>query len=209
MLDLMSRSIDEKKLDVLYDRPISSESLESDFEIKGGKWYIDGDGWLVGENRECSAAMIMSKGEYYGDILIELDAATVPPATRDINITFHGSWDDEKNVRDVAYVFGLEGWWRGYVGFERSPDYKFVANTKLFDFRPGQIYHLAVGNIGNDLFIFVDGVLALEIRDPDPIDINKYGRIGLEAFCTRVKYKNIKVKKIVSEYTKPGYLPEF
>ena len=136
MLDLMSRSIDEKKLDVLYDRPISSESLESDFEIKGGKWYIDGDGWLVGENRECSAAMIMSKGEYYGDILIELDAATVPPATRDINITFHGSWDDEKNVRDVAYVFGLEGWWRGYVGFERSPDYKFVANTKLFDFRP-------------------------------------------------------------------------
>ena len=63
----------------------------------------------MGENRENSAAMVMSKGEYFGNVLIEFDAETVLPATRDINLTFHGSWDEEKNIRDVAYVFGLEG----------------------------------------------------------------------------------------------------
>ena len=194
---------------VLYDRPFSVESIAEDFEIKDGKWYVDTDGWLVGENPDCSAAMVMSKGEYFGDVLVEFDAATVLPATRDINITFHGSWDEEKNCRDVAYVFGLEGWWRGYVGFEKSPDYKFVANTKLLNFVPGKTYHIAVGNIANDLFIFVDGVLAMELSDADPIDMNKYGRIGFEAFCTRVKYKNFVVKQIEKVYSKPGYDPEF
>ena len=205
----MSRTIYEDRLEVLYNRPLTNESLPNDFEIKGGIWHVDEDGWLIGENRECSAAMVLSKAEYFGDILVEFDAATVLPATRDINVTFHGSWNEEKNSRDIAYVFGIEGWWKGYVGFERSPDYRFVANTKLFDFTPGKQYHVAVGNISNDLFIFVNGVLALEIRDPAPIDINKYGRIGFEAFCTRVKYRNIKVKRIESEYSKPGYIPEF
>ena len=32
-----------------------------------------------------------------GDVLVEFDAATILPATRDINVTWHGSWDDEKN----------------------------------------------------------------------------------------------------------------
>ena len=210
MIETRNYSIYEDKLDILYGgEEMTAEIFERDFEIKGGKWYVDGDGWIVGENRECSAAMVMSRGEYFGDVLVEFDAATVLPATRDINVTFHGSWNEEKNARDVAYVFGLEGWWRGYVGFEKSPDYKFVANTKLLNFCPGKTYHVAVGNIANDLFIFVDGVLAMELSDTDPIDINKYGRVGLEAFCTRVKYKNLTVKRIEALYSKPGYEPEF
>ena len=209
MLELMCRTIYEDKIEVLYDRAITADSLKEDFDIKGGQWYVDNEGWLIGENRECSAAMVMTKGEYFGDVLIEFDAATVLPATRDINVTFHGSWDEEKNKRHVAYVFGLEGWWRGYIGFERSPDYKFGVNTALFKFEPGRVYHIAVGNIKNNLFIFVDGVLAIEIMDPSPIDINKYGRVGFEAFCTRVKYKNLQIKRIESVYSKPDYEPEF
>ena len=209
MIQLMRYKMYPETMEVLYDRPFSEEMLKEDFELKDGRWYVDEEGWLVGENRRSSAAMLMSKGEYFGDVLIEFDAATVLPATRDINLTFHGSWDEEKNCRDVAYVFGLEGWYNGYVGFEKSPEYKFVVNTKLLDFVPGKVYHVAVGNIGNDLFVVVDGVLALEIRDPDPIDVNKYGCIGFEAYCTRVKYKNLQVKRLAYEDGFTPYEPEF
>ena len=208
MIQLRRKAIYPEKLEILYDTPLSEESLKRDFEIKGGKWYV-ADGWLIGENRESSAAMIMSKNEYFGDVLVEFDAATVLPATRDINVTFHGSWNEEKNTREMGYVFGIEGWWQGLVGFEKSPDYKFVVNTKLFDFVPGKTYHVEVGNLGNDLFMAIDGVLAFEISDPDPIDIEKYGRVGLEAFCTKVKYKNLKVKRAESVYNFTPYTPEF
>ena len=205
---LMKHIVDTEQGEILYQKPITEKSVTEDFEIKGGKWYVE-DGWLIGENRENFAAMIMSKGEYLGDILIEFDSATVFPATRDINITFHGGWDEEKNIRDIAYVFGIEGWYQGYVGFEKSPDLKFEVNTKLFDYIPGKTYRITVGNIGNIVFMAIDGVLALEIRDPNPIDINKYGKIGFEAFCTRVKYKNLTIRKLQAIEDFSLYEPEF
>ena len=209
MIQLIRRRIFPETMEILYDRAFTPDVLAEDYEIKGGKWYVDEEGWLVGENRENSAAMVMSKGEYFGDVLIEFDAATILPATRDINVTWHASWNEETNKRDIAYVAGLEGWWQGMVGFEKSPTYDFLVQTKLFKFNPGQVYHIAVGNNGNDLFIAIDDVLALEIHDPDPIDIEKFGRIGFEAYCTRVKYKNLKVKKVTYEDTAKPYDPEF
>ena len=205
---LMKHIVNTEEGEILFDKPFTEKTIEEYFEVKGGKWYLQ-DGWLLGENRENFAAMIMSKKEYLGDILIEFDSATVFPATRDINVTFHGSWDEEKNVRDIAYVFGIEGWYQGYVGFEKSPDLKFEVNTKLFEYIPGKCYHITVGNIGNVVFMAIDGVLAFEIRDPDPIDVNKHGRIGFEAFCTRVKYKNLKIRKLQAKEDFSLYTPEF
>ena len=209
MIQLMRKQIEPETMEILYDRPFTPESLAEDFEVKGGKWYVDEDGWLIGENRESSAAMVMSKGEYFGDVLVEFDASTVLPATRDINVTWHGSWDEEKNRRGTAYVAGVQGWWEGLVGFEKSPTYDLYVVTKLFQFVPGQTYHITVGNIGANLFIAIDGVLALEIHDPDPIDLMKHGRIGFEAYCTRVKYKNVKVRKLTWLDTGKPYVPEF
>ena len=209
MIQLMKKRMFPEKMEVLYDRPFTPESLAEDFEVKGGEWYVDEEGWLIGANRENSAAMVMSKGEYFGDVLVEFDAATVLPATRDINVTWHGSWDEELNRRDVAYVAGIQGWWQGMVGFEKSPKYDLLCQTKLFDFEPGKVYHMTVGNLGSDLFVVIDGVVALEINDPDPIDFEKYGRIGLEAYCTKVKYSNLKVKRVTWENTAKPYDPEF
>ena len=210
MIQLIQSRLYPEQMEILYEvKNFTDEILQKDFEIKGGKWFADGEGWLIGENRENSAAMVMSKGEYFGDVLLEFDAATVLPATRDINVTWHGCWDEEKNRRGTAYVAGLEGWWQGMVGFEKSPDYNFFVNTKLLDFQPGKVYHMTVGNIGNDIFIAVDGVLALEIRDPQPIDTMKYGRIGFEAYCTRVRYKNLCVRRAVAENCFKPYEPEF
>ena len=55
----------------------------------------------------------------------------------------------------------------------------------------------------------IDEVLALEVRDPDPIDINKHGLIGFEAFCTRVKYKNLRIRKLEAEEDFSLYESEF
>lgn len=209
MIQLIRSQLFPENMEVLYERAFSPEMIAEDFEIKGGKWYVNDEGWLVGENRENTAAMIMSKGEYFGDVLVEFDAATVLPATRDINVTWHGEWDEENERRGVAYVAGIEGWWQGMVGFEKSPELTFFVNTKLFDFVPGRVYHMTAGNIGNDIFVAIDGVLALEIRDPQPIDYMKYGRIGFEAYCTRVKYKNLCVRKAVAVDCFKPYEPEF
>ena len=210
MIQLMKTQLFPEQMDVLYRAETFTQArVDADFEVKGGKWYVDEEGWLVGENRENSAAMIMSKGEYFGDVLVEFDAATVMPATRDINVTWHGEWDEENNRRGVAYVVGVEGWYQGMVGFEKSPTYDLVVNTKLFPFEPGRVYHITAGNLGNVIFLAVDGVVALEIRDPQPIDIMKYGRIGFEAFCTRVKYRNLTVRRAVGVDNFKPYDPEF
>ena len=209
MIQLMCLPLYPEQMEVLYDRPFSPEMLKEDFEIKDGKWYVDEDGWLIGENRRNSAAMCISKAEYFGDVLIEFDAATVLPATRDINVSWHMSWNEEKNSRGTAYVMGLQGWYDGYVGFEKSPEYKFVVNTKLLDFVPGKVYHVTVGNIKNRLFVAVDGVTALEIRAPDPIDLMAHGRMGFEAYCTRVRYKNLVIRRAAGETNYKPYEPEF
>jgi len=208
LIQLMRYRVEEDG-EILYNRPFTPQSLAEDFEIKDGKWYVDNDGWLVGENPNNTAAMVMSRGSYCGDVLVEFDASTVTPATRDINVTWHGSWDEEKNCRGTAYVAGIQGWWQGLVGFEKSPDYKLVAATKLFPFEAGRVYHVAVGNVGRMLFIAIDGVLALEIHDPDPIDTSVHGRVGFEAYCTRVRYSNLCIRRMHATDVAKPYEPEF
>ena len=209
MLQLMKKRIYPENMETLLSvEKFTEEIVNESFDVKGGEWYVE-DGWLVGENRNCTADMIVTKDKFFGDILVEFDAATVLPSTRDINVTIHGSWDEEKNCRGVGYVFGLEGFWEGYVGFERSPDYNFLVLTDLLNFTPGETYHITVGNMANTFFLFVDGRLAFQITDPTPYDVNEHGLVGFEAFCTRVKYKNLSIKRLVAEDDWKTYKVEF
>ena len=209
MLQLMKKRLYPENMETLFSaEEFTEEIVRESFDIKDGKWYVE-DGWLVGENRKCTADMIVTKDKFFGDILVEFDAATVLPSTRDINVTIHGSWDEEKNCRGVGYVFGLEGFWEGYVGFERSPDYNFLVLTDLLNFTPGETYHITVGNMANTFFLFVDGRLAFQITDPTPYDVNEHGLVGFEAFCTRVKYRNLSIKRLVAEDDWKTYQVEF
>ena len=209
MLQSMKKRLYPENMETLFSaEEFTEEIVRESFDIKDGKWYVE-DGWLVGENRNCTADMIVTKDKFFGDILVEFDAATVLPSTRDINVTIHGSWDEEKNCRGVGYVFGLEGFWEGYVGFERSPDYNFLVLTDLLNFTPGDTYHITVGNMANTFFLFVDGRLAFQITDPTPYDVNEHGLVGFEAFCTRVKYRNLSIKRLVAEDDWKTYQVEF
>ena len=213
-IQLMKKKVFPERVETLFEiNDFNSQSIRDLFDIKGGKWYRE-DGWLIGENRECTAAMCVTRSTFTGDLLIEFDAATVAPATRDINVTWHGSWNEETNTREMGYVMGINGFWEGRIGFEKSPKYDLLVLTELFKFEPGKIYHVTVGSFALPsgavrIFMAIDDVVALEITDPDPIDINAYGFVGLEVFCTKVKYKNLKVKRLEITDDYQTYTPEF
>lgn len=195
--------------EVLYEQSeFTQEILERDFDIKSGEWYVE-DGWVVGKNPRCNPGMLVSKNDYFGNNMLELTCKMVGPSTHDINIMLNGSWDLEKDCRDVAYVTGLEAFWHGNIGFEKSPDYKLVVSTSLYDFDPNAEHKLQFGNLGGQLFVLVDEKIALEIRDPNPIDSDKYGKIGFEAFSSWWKFKDLRVKKLNFRRIIDQYVSEF
>ena len=119
---------------------------------------------------------------------------------------WNGSWNEETNTRNVA---GIQGWWRGKVGFEKSPEYFLYAGTGLFDFVPGQEYHIQVGSIDGHMFVFADGRLLLELKDPQPIDNKVYGRIGFDAYCSQIRFRDFKVRQIAWKPVAEHYTAEF
>ena len=195
--------------EVLYERDtFTQEQMLDEFEIKCGEWYVE-DGWVVGKNPNCCPGMLVSKADFFGNNMLEVTVKMVAPSTHDINIMINGSWDLEKDQRDIAYVTGIEAFWHGNVGFEKSPEYKLTAATQLLEFDPEKEYKMQFGNIDGKIFVSVDGKLCLEITDPDPIDTSKYGKIGFEAYSSWWKFKDVKVKKLKYEKITEKYVPEF
>ena len=208
MIHLMHKSIDPDTMPVLYDAPFTPETFSRDFEIRDGKWQVQ-DGWLIGESRRNFASMAIMRESFYGPVCLDFRARVLPPCTHDINCMWSGSWDEATNTRSLAYVAGIGGWWDGKVGFEKSPEYKLNAGTKLLNFQPERTYHMQCGSIGGHVFVVVDGQLAIEATDPDPIDQERYGRVGFEAYCTRVAITDFKVRRAVWKDLKEMYDPEF
>lgn len=207
-MKLMHKEIDIDNFEILYDVPFTQESFERDFEVRDGNWYVE-NGFLIGESRKNFASMAIMKESFFGPVCLDFYAKVLEPCTHDINCMWSGSWNEETNTRALAYVAGIGGWWDGKVGFEKSPEYKLNSGTKLLDFEPGKLYHMQCGSIGGHVFVVVDGKLAIEATDPDPIDQSKYGRIGFEAYCTRVAYTDFKIRRAVA-IDQPGvYVPEF
>jgi len=195
--------------EVLYSRDeFTEEIFNEEFEIMSGEWYVE-DGWIVGKNPNPCPGMIISKADYFGDVMLDVKVKMVEPSTHDINIMINGEWDREKDRRGLAYVAGLEAFWHGNIGFEKSPEYKLIAATSMLDFKPDKEYRFQLGNAGGRLFVLVDGKLGLEINDPDPIDSSKFGKIGFEAFSSWWKMKEIRVVKLAYTRTKERYIPEF
>jgi hypothetical protein len=208
MLHIIRKQIDLARSTLLYDTPVSPESLAADWQVYSGEWTVD-SGWLTGKNPGNFPGMIVSRAGFPGNVIVDFEARTVPPCTHDINFMWNGSWDEAKNERGVAYVAGLQGWWAGKIGFEKSPEYKLNAATPLFDFEPGRIYHIQGGSIEGHCFVFIDGRLVLEVTDPDPIDGQRFARVGFEAYCSHIQIRNIKVWRPAWAAVDMRYTPEF
>lgn len=209
ILILYGKEIDLKNSEILYEQAdFTQEILERDYDVKSGRWYTE-DGWVVGRNPESCPGMLVSRADYFGDVMLELTCKMVEPSTHDINVMINGSWDDEKNQRSWAYVAGLEAFWHGSIGFEKSPKYDLSIANSLLDFDPTREYRLQFGRAQRTLFIAVDGRLAMQISDPDPIDGNRYGKIGFEAFASWWKFRDVRVKRLSYECVREVYVKEF
>ena len=207
-MNLMKKQIFPDTMEILYEKPFAQENFTQDFEVRDGNWYVE-NGWLIGESRRNFASMALLKESFYGPVCLDFRAKVLEPCTHDINCMWSGSWNEAENSRALAYVAGIGGWWDGKVGFEKSPEYKLNCGTKLLDFDPRHVYHMQCGSIGGHVFVIVDGRLAIEATDPDPIDQSKYGRIGFEAYCTRIAVTDFKIRRASWIDVSSAYEPEF
>ena len=205
---IMKKRIRLGRCPVLFDRPFGPRSLETDWQVRTADWRVEGE-WLTGRNPDNSPGMVTSRANYFGNVLLEFEARTVPPSTHDIDCMWNGSWEEATNTRGVAYVVGLQGWWEGKVGFEKSPQYKLNAANPLFPFEPGRTYRIQAGSVDGHIFVFIDGRLVLEVTDPDPIDTSRHGLVGFEAYASMIQVRRPVVRQIVWEERPLSYAPEF
>lgn len=209
LLKLAFFDVDLKNSELLWSvDDFDDKVFDESFIVKSGEWQVE-DGWVVGKNPKMCPGMIISKDDFFGNVMLELTVQMVPPATHDVNVMINGEWDEEKDIRGNAYVAGMEAFWHGNVGFEKSPEYKLTAATPLLDFDPEKEYNFKMGNVEGKVFVLVDDKLCLEISDPDPLDTSKYGRIGFEAYSSWWKFKNVRVYRLKYEKIEEYYNPEF
>lgn len=193
---------------VLYDRPLTPESFLEDWEVHNAHWEAH-DNAFWGMNPHPAPGVIFTRRGFPGNVLVECTARVLLPSTHDIDVMWNMSWDTGKNQRGPAYVAGLQGWWEGKVGIEKSPEYQLIATAPCPWFEPEHDYHIQAGSVDGHCFLFVDGVLRLELLDPHPIDSSIHNRIGFEAYQSMICVRDISVRQIVWEPRPLSYPQEF
>jgi hypothetical protein len=205
---IMRKRIDLASSPVFYDAPFSAQSLSEDWLVRSGQWDCQGD-VLMGRNPLPQPGCIELRRPMPGNVLIDFHARTVPPCTHDIDVMWNMTWDEQANRRGVAYVAGVQGWWEGKVGIEKSPEYKLTAAAPSPWFRPGQDYHIQAGSIEGHCFLFVDGQLRLELLDDDPIDSQRHVSVGFEAYQSMIAVWDVTIRRIQWEPRELSYPREF
>ncbi len=207
-LIITRKRIDLDASPILYDKPIGMFMFVNDWEVRNAHWSYENDA-LIGKNDKPEPGVIFNRKPFPGNVLVDFYAQTILPSTHDINVMWNMSWDDAANQRGAAYVAGVQGWWQGKVGIEKSPEYKLLATAPCPWFEPGRLYHIQAGSIDGHCFLFVDGVLRLELMDPDPIDSSVHTHIGFEAYQSMIKISRVVVRQIVWKEDPQVYKPEF
>ena len=207
-ISLMKKRILLDSSKILFDKPLTQEDFLASWTVYHSKWAVK-DGWLEGENPGNWPGMAVLKQDFPGNVLVEFEAQTILPSSHDINVMWNGEWLPDTDQRGIAYVAGLQGWWTGKVGIEKSNEYKFMLGTPLYNFVPGKIYKIQAGSIDGHCFILADGNLLLEGMDPNPIDNQKYTKVGFEAYCSKIRIRNIKIRQIFWEPVDMKYEVDF
>jgi hypothetical protein len=183
-------------------------NFEKDWFVPFGNWFCL-DNCLVGKNPQPTLCPLISKREFSGNILMDFHAKTILPATHDIDAMWQLDWNSAENKINSAYIAGIEGWWDGKIGIEKAPDYKLVAAVPSRGFTPGKEYHIQLGTIDGRSFIFVDGILQIELFDPDPIEPQKKYHIGFEAYQTMISISELTVYQVLWKKRSQQYTKEF
>ncbi len=202
---LMRKKILWDKSEVLLDYQ-PDENWQDVWDVKRGDWTCK-DGCLIGCNPENFGGILLSKDRFEGNVMMRFKMSTVLPATRDLNASFCTTWDEETNYLKEGYVIGLNGWWENKSGIERYPMRDGMScHTPLYYYEPGTEVEILTGAIDGHCFLFVDGVLIMELFDKKPL---YGGHVGFSPYSTCLKIRDIQVRQICWERRTQVYEPEF
>ena len=203
ILLLGKRILSERSPIVLSSLP--DENWQETWDAKGGSWEYK-DGYLIGSEPGNKGGILLSKQSFDKDVMLSFTAASVLPATRDVNAVYCTTWNEEINYLKLSYISGLGGWYEDKSGIERFPETGLRALTSLYHYEPGREVRITTGAIGGHNFLVVDDVLVQELIDPNPIT---GGHVGFSPYSTMLKIKDIEVREICWEKRKQMYEPEF
>ncbi len=172
---------------------------------RGGNWRCEG-GYLIGEERGNKGGILLSRERFEDNVMLTFTVSTVLPATRDLNAVYCANWDEETDYLGDSYVCGLNGWYEHKSGIERNLGSNIYTTTSLYKYTPGTEVRMTAGAIDGHNFMVVDDVLVSELIDPMPI---KGGHVGFSPYCTKLKIKDIEIRKICFENLVQEYEPEF
>lgn len=185
------------------------EKFTDIFEIKAGEWKYE-NGYLIGKEDGNKGGILYTKQVFDKPVMISFTAASVLPATRDVNAVFCASWDDEKNDLGDSYVCGVGGWYDNKAGLERNVKggyCSFRALTNSYRYPAGKEIRFTCGAIDGHLFMVIDDELVSEyVETVDPLTS---GHLGFSPYCTILKIKDIDIKEIYYENVEEVYTPEF
>ena len=185
---------------------LPDENWRETWDPKGGTWYYE-NGYLIGSEPDNKGGILLSKQRFDKDVMLSFTAASVLPATRDVNAIYCTTWDDEINYLKLSYISGLGGWYEDKCGIERFPEDGLRALNPLYHYEPGREVRITTGAIAGHNFLVVDGQLVQELIDPSPILGG--GHVGFSPYSTMLKIKDIEVREIVWEERIQKYDPEF
>lgn len=188
---------------VLFSAP--NNNWQDEWNVKGGKWQYQ-NGWLVGSEPENKGGILLSKKVFKKDVMISFTAASVLPATRDVNAVYCTTWDEKTNYLKTAYISGIGGWYENKCGIERFPEDGLKALNPLYCYEPGAEVRITAGAVCGHNFLVVDNILVQELIDPNPIS---GGHVGFSPYSTMLKIKDIEVREIYWEERSQIYKPEF
>ena len=205
---LINKEIDVNGSKILFNNVITRDNFDQHFITYNSKWTVE-EGWITGRNPNETAGMAILKHDFPGNILLDFQARTILPSTHDINFMWNGEWNDSLNSCGNAYVGSICGWYSNRIGIEKSPEYKLIASTPHYSFEPGKTYRIQAGNIDGNCFIFIDGKLAIELNDPDPLDTTRYPKVAFTAWSSWLQIKNIVIRQIEWKPLEMKYISEF
>lgn len=186
-----------------------SDDWKDYWDVMTGNWKVE-DGYLIGDEPENRGGILVTKEYFKEDVMFSFTIGTVLPATRDVNAVFCANWNENRDYLGESYVCGLNGWYENKAGIERNFGTGFGSNlyatTSSCKYIPGTEVRMTAGAINGHTFMVVDDVLVCELVDPQPI---REGHLGFSAYCTRLKIKDIEVRKICWEPFGQRYEPEF
>ena len=184
--------LDETTL--LYDVVLRRESLPEGWHAETGNWGPTPEG-LVGSIATERAAVIWCGRPFPSDVAVRFVAEAMPPHQNDANAFFRAAGSVYGPGETSAWIAGIAGWHVFDDGLEKhpaGPSWR-VRGRPLAAGRPVEVI---AGVRDETVFLWKDGRLLLERRDPAPLNAAAHDRVGLGTWNSEVRFLRLSVYRI-------------